>query len=217
MSLTQDLTRWTHEQHCRKAVKALGAHDFTASYCEGAEEARAYILREAEGALSVGFGGSRSVVDLEVEEPLRRSGKEILNHGQPQLSHEEKLGIMRRQLTCDLFLTGTNALTLEGHLVNIDGNGNRVGAMFFGPQKVIVVAGRNKLVDGDDQAALRRIGAMAAPANTRRLSRRTPCAETGLCTHCNSPERICRVTTILTRRPSYTDLHVLVVNEDMGF
>jgi hypothetical protein len=124
--------------------------------------------------------------------------------------------IMRRQLTCDLFLTGTNALTLSGCLVNIDATGNRVGSMLFGPKKVIVVAGRNKLVDGDIADALKRIKEWSSPPNARRLNFNTPCAKTGFCCDCNSPERICRITTIIDRKPRQTDLRVLVVNEEMG-
>lgn len=217
MTLTDTLNQWAHEKHCQKAVKSLDRNGFTAVYCEGAAQARDYILREAQEAASVGFGGSRTVVDIEVQEVLRKEGKEILDHGKPGLPRDEKAAIMRRQLTCDLFLTSTNALTLEGHLVNIDGNGNRTAAMSFGPKKVIVVAGRNKLVDGDDQDAIRRIKAWASPSNAKRLGCATPCAETGFCSDCGSPARICRITTILTRKPSFTDLRVLVVNEDMGF
>jgi len=148
MSLTDDLVLWTHEQKCEKAAEALGTNGFTAVYCRTPGEARRYILSEAAGATSIGFGGSRSVADLDVQNELAAMGKEILNHGTPGLSPGEKMEIMRRQLTCDLFLTGTNAVTLDGALVNIDGNGNRVAAMTFGPRKVIVVAGRNKIVEG---------------------------------------------------------------------
>jgi hypothetical protein len=123
---------------------------------------------------------------------------------------------MRRQLTCDLFLSGTNALTLSGALVNIDAIGNRVGSMFFGPRKVIVVAGRNKLVDGDIPAAIRRIKDWASPPNARRLNKKTPCAETGFCCDCTSPERICRIISVLERKPKFTELHVLVVNDELG-
>ncbi len=123
---------------------------------------------------------------------------------------------MRRQLTCDLFLTGTNALTLSGCLVNIDATGNRVASMIFGPKKVIVVAGRNKLVEGDIAAAVKRVKERSSPPNARRLNFNTPCAMTGFCCDCKSPDRICRVTTIIDRRPRQTDMLVLVVNEEMG-
>lgn len=216
MSMTRDLLHWSHEQRCRKTVDALTRNGFTGVYCDTAQEAQAYVLEQAKGAQTIGFGGSRTIVDLSVEAPLAIQGKEILNHAHPELSPEEKLATMRRQLTCDLFLTSTNALTQSGWLVNIDGNGNRVASMFFGPQKVIVVAGRNKLVDASLDAAIHRIKTLAGPANAKRLNRNTPCAKTGTCADCNSPERICRITSVIDRKPTFTDLHVVVVNEDLG-
>ncbi len=216
MSLTRELVDWTHEKKCEKAIEALARNGFTAVYCRNGEEAFSYIVNEAADAESVGFGGSMSVVDLKVADRLREMGKELLIHGQPGLSLEERVAIMRRQLTCDLFLTGTNALTLSGYLVNIDATGNRVGSMLFGPRKVIVVAGRNKLVDGDIAAAIRRVKEYASPVNARRLNYNTPCAKTGFCCDCNSPDRICRITTVIDRKPRMTDMRVLVVNEEMG-
>lgn len=216
MSLTTELVNWTHEQKCRKAVTSLEKNGFTAVYCATAQEAAGYIVAEAAEAGSIGFGGSMSVMDLGVIERLREMGKELLIHGAPGLSLEERLAIMRRQLTCDLFLTGTNALTLSGWLVNIDATGNRVGSMFFGPRKVIVVAGRNKIVEGGVIEAMDRVKEWASPPNARRLNYRTPCATTGFCSDCDSPDRICRITTVIDRKPRFTDLRVLVVNEDMG-
>ena len=213
---TVELINWTHEKKCRKTVAALAKRDFTAVYCATAQEAADYILKHAEGAKTVGFGGSLSVADLKLTTCLADAGKEILNHGFPDLTPEQRVDIMRRQLTCDLFLTGTNALTLDGLLVNIDGNGNRVASMMFGPKKVIIVAGRNKIVEGSACDALRRIKEKASPPNAMRLDKQTPCALTGICADCASPERICRITTILDRRPRLTDTHVLIVNEDMG-
>lgn len=216
MTQTQELVNWSYEQKCEKAVESLGKNGFTAVYCKTAGQAFDYIVKAAEGAESVGFGGSLSVAELNVAARLREMGKELLNHGVPGLALEERLAIMRRQLTCDLFLTGANAVTLSGFLVNIDATGNRAGSMLFGPKKVVVVAGRNKLVDGDVAAAVKRIKDSASPPNARRLNYNTPCAKTGFCCDCNSPDRICRITTVIDRKPRLTDLHVLVVNEDMG-
>jgi hypothetical protein len=216
MGLTKELVDWIFARKCRKAVESLEKNGFTALYCDSAQQAFDYIVKEAEEGHSVGFGGSMSVSDLQVADRLKEMGKQLLNHGQPGLSPEERQEIMRRQHDCDLFLTGTNALTLSGCLVNIDAIGNRVGAMFYGPKKVIVVTGRNKLVDGDITDAIKRVKAWASPPNARRLNYKTPCAETGFCCDCNSPERICRVTTVIDRKPKYTDLRVLVVNEEMG-
>jgi len=217
MATTEELVQWTHEQKCQKAVESLGKNGFTARYCATTQEATDYILSEADDAVTVGFGGSMSIVGMGVEPRLRDLGKQILNHGHPALSLDEKLEIMRSQLTCDLFLSGCNALTLSGELVNIDGVGNRVASMLFGPRKVIVVAGRNKLVDGTVQDAIIRVKNYATPPNAKRLNYNTPCARTGFCSNCNSPERICRVTTVIDRKPRLTDLHVIVVNADLGF
>ncbi|QXE90323.1 lactate utilization protein [Geomonas subterranea] len=216
MSNTEELNDWAYAHKCQKAVENLKKNGFDAFYCHDGEEVFHYIVNEAAGAQSVGFGGSLSIADLKLSDKLKGMGKEILNHGLPGLSPEEKLAITRRQLTCDLFLTGSNAVTLSGILVNIDGNGNRAAAMFFGPQKVIVVVGRNKLVDGSIEDAVQRIRTYAAPPNAKRLNLATPCTTTGFCSDCNSPQRICRVTTIIEKKPRNTDIKVLVVNEDMG-
>lgn len=217
MGMTEDLINWTHEQKCLKAVESLGKHGFTALYCSTPQDAAEYIIAGAADAVTVGFGGSMSIVSLGVEQLLREQGKEILNHSSPGLSTDEKFVILRRQLTCDLFLSGCNALTLNGELVNIDATGNRVGAMLFGPRKVIVVAGRNKLVDGTPHDAIERVKAWATPPNAKRLNFKTPCSATGFCSDCNSPDRLCRVTAIIDRKPRFTDIHVLVVNAELGF
>lgn len=216
MTLTLDLMTWHHEQRCEKAVETLGQNGFIASYFRTRAEARDYVLSHGDDATSVGFGGSRTIVDLGVEAVFAGQGKEILNHGTPGLEPAQKMAIMRRQLTCDLFLTSSNAITLSGWLVNIDGNGNRVAALTFGPKKIIVVAGRNKLVDGDLAAAIHRVKNVAAPPNAKRLNCNTPCAKTGFCANCTSPERICRITHVMDRKPRMADLHVVIVNEDLG-
>ncbi|WP_066637920.1 lactate utilization protein [Desulfolucanica intricata] len=210
-----ELINWNYQQKCEKAVKSLEKNGFTAVYCSSKQEAIDYIMKEAEDAQTIGFGGSMSIAGLGVAGKLEETGKELLIHGKPGLSPDEKLNVMRRQLICDLFLTGTNALTLSGYLVNMDMTGNRVGSMLFGPKKVIVVAGRNKIV-GDTEEAVKRIKECAAPPNTKRLNANTPCANTGFCQDCNSPGRICRILTIIKRKPVLTDLRVLVINEDMG-
>ncbi len=217
MGMSEDLSYWTHEQKCRKTVTALEKNGFNALYCATPQDAAEYIITGAVDAATIGFGGSMSIVSLGVEQQLREQGKEILNHGPATFSREEKMEIMRRQLTCDLFLSGCNALTLNGELVNIDATGNRVAAMFFGPRKVIVVAGRNKLVDGTPHDAILRVKSWATPPNSKRLNFKTPCCATGFCSNCNSPDRLCRITTIIDRKPRFTDLHVLVVNADLGF
>ncbi len=213
---TRELADWLTGQKCRALVEALNRKNFQALYCAGSEAAADYILAEAGTAHSIGFGGSLSVADMKLTATLMEAGKEILNHGFPDLTPEQRTEIMQRQQTCDLFVTGTNAATIDGALINIDGLGNRVAAMIYGPKKVIVVVGRNKIVEGDIIAGIQRVKNESAPPNARRLGKKTPCAQTGFCCDCDSPERICHVTTIIDSKPSGTDIRVLVVNEDMG-
>ena len=213
---TRELNDWLTAQKCMALVDALNKKHFTAVYCETDKEAADYILKEAQSAESIGFGGSLSVADLELTLILMEAGKEILNHGFPDLTPEQKHETMQRQQTCDLFLSGTNAATIDGCLINIDGLGNRVSAMIYGPKKVIVVVGRNKIVEGDYVDGIQRVKNEAAPPNAKRLNKETPCAKTGFCHDCDSPDRICHVTTIIDSKPSGSDFHVLVVNQDMG-
>ena len=204
-------------EQLEKVAGALRKRGFKAVCCATGAEARDYVMKEAEAARSVGFGGSMTLAALGLAETLAAAGKEIWRHGDPKWRPEEKMDVMRRELTCDLFLTSANALTADGRLVNIDGNGNRVAASIFGPKRVVFVVGRNKIVDGGIDAAIDRIKREACPPNCRRLNKKTPCAATGICADCSSPDRICSVTVVMDRRPSRTDVQVLLVDEDLGY
>lgn len=208
------INAWLFEKKCRKTVENLCKRGFTSQYCATLSDARSFILEAAADAQSIGFGGSLTIALMNLKADL--PGKTILDHGVPGFSDEERIVIRRSQLTCDLFLSSTNALTTDGKLVNIDGNGNRVAAMAFGPKRCIIAVGRNKLVEGGVQEALMRIGAEAAPPNAYRLGCQTPCATTGFCSDCDSPNRICRITTVIDRQPNFSDITVLVINEDLG-
>ena len=122
----------------------------------------------------------------------------------------------KKGITGQIFLTGTNALTEDGRLVNIDGIGNRVSAMAFGPETVFVVAGINKIVP-DLDSALDRIKNVVSPLNARRLNLDLPCARLGRCTDCNHDLRICNVVTIIEGKPLHTNLKVVLVGEELGF
>ena len=211
-----EFVNWHNEITGKKVVKALMNNGFSATYCRTAEEAAAAILDQVPEGASVGIGGSWTVGELGLLDELDARGHRILNHGRAGLSKEEKNEIRRQQLTCDVFLSGTNAVTMEGELVNMDGTGNRVAAMIFGPGKVIVVAGVNKIVK-DLSAAMVRIKTIAAPINNRRLGLPNPCVQTGECMDCQGPTRICNVTTILHKKPLLSDIHVFIVGEDLGF
>jgi len=204
---------WQLERRGRSCVEALRKNGFDAHYLPDQEAVRERVLAECEKALSIGFGGSMSIAEMKIQEALAGRGKRILDHS--RVTSEEKAATRLGQLTCDLFLTGTNAVTLDGCLVNLDMNGNRTNAMTFGPRKIVVVAGGQKIV-ADVPEAMRRIKSTAAPRNTKRLKLSTPCAATGFCEDCNSPQRICRVYSIIERKPPHSDITVLVCGEPLG-
>jgi len=206
---------WQVKKRLEVTGEALRKNGFEVILCPDRDGAVDRVMQEVAEAMTVGFGGSMTMVDLGIPQRVAALGKECLIHGAAGLGPEERLIIMRRQLTCDVFLTGANAVTLDGKLVNIDASGNRVGAMTFGPKKVVMVAGANKLAN-DAEDAVRRVKAWVSPANARRLAFKTPCAETGICCDCRSPERICRVVHIQERRPRLTDVRVLLVGEALG-
>ena len=205
-----------HDVVGKRVVEALTKNGFQAAYCATKAEAAAEVLRLVPESVTVGVGGSWTIAELGVLETLKERGCTILNHNAPGLDAAEKLRIRRAQLTCDVFLTGSNAVTMDGKLVNVDGTGNRVAAMIFGPGKVIVVAGINKVVR-DCDAGEERIRSVAAPVNNSRIGLPNPCVKTGECMDCQGPTRICNVTTIIGKRPNTTEMHVVIVGEDMGF
>ncbi len=211
-----DNVRWQQRQRMEKTATALEKNGFSTALFDRIDEAVTFLVENADRAESVGFGGSMTLAQLDLPSRLALRGKKTLVHGLPELTAEQRREIMQQQLNCDLFLTSTNALTLKGQLVNIDATGNRVGSMFFGPKRVIIVAGINKITE-DLDSALARIKNVVAPPNARRLGFATPCAKTGFCSDCDSPQRICRITTILDRRPRATEMLVCLINESLGY
>ena len=208
--------RWHRYRLMEQAAAALEKNSFKTVLFEDRQQALEWLSAEAAGATRLGIGGSMTLTELGIVERLESAGKTVLFHSRPELAPEERRQVMQEQLGCDLFLSSTNALTVGGHLVNIDATGNRVCSMAFGPEKVIVIAGSNKITQ-DIESALRRVKEVACPPNARRLNFDTPCAKTGLCNDCNSPQRICRITTIIERRPRATDLQVCLINENLGY
>jgi hypothetical protein len=210
------IKQWWVEEKAKKAVKKLVAHEFKAIYANTKEEAVEELWKHLTPGQKVGVGGSVTIRELGILEKLRAQGYTILDHWKPGLSTENALEIRRSQMTSDLFLTSVNAVTLNGELVNIDGIGNRINSINFGPGKVILVAGYNKIVE-DVHEGIRRIKNVAAPLNARRLNIDVPCAKVGKCVDCDSPNRICRVLVIHERKPSWTDILIILVGEELGY
>ncbi|MGB4503787.1 MAG: lactate utilization protein [Syntrophaceticus sp.] len=210
------IEEWHHTAVGDRVVEALKRNDFEAVFFSRRDEAVQFILNSVKPGMSVGCGGSATIKELGIPEKAREKGAEILDHGQADLSPEEKQDVRRRELVCDLFLSSTNAITLDGCLVNVDGNGNRVAALSFGPKKVIVVAGINKICS-DINAAFERIKNCAAPMNNKRLELSNPCAVAGVCMNCNTESRICRIYSVLKKRPMSTDFTVVLVGDNLGY
>ncbi|MGB9628533.1 MAG: lactate utilization protein [Thermodesulfobacteriota bacterium] len=210
------IKEWWIEERVKRAIEKLEAHDFKAIFVKDREAAITEILKHIGPKKRIGTGGSVTIRELGILERLEAEGHTLYNHWKTDLSKEAILEARKSQMTSDCFLSSVNAITLNGELVNIDGIGNRVNSIHFGPGKVILVAGFNKIVENVDEA-IKRIKNVAAPLNARRLNIDVPCAKVGRCVDCNSPNRICRILSILERRPSLTDILIIIVGEELGF
>ena len=203
-----------------KVKTALESNHFEAFTASNREEARKIVL---EGILpgldasSVSWGGSMTFNAAGLYEDLKSRGAwKVIDTYDKTLSPEEMIERRRQSLLSDLFITGTNAITEAGQLVNLDMIGNRIGGLTFGPRHVIVLAGRNKIVRNLDEA-MDRIRHYAAPVNAIRLGKNTPCARTADCQNCNSAERICNTWTITEKSFPKNRVRVVLINEDLGF
>lgn len=210
---------WYTEKRVERTLKALRDNGFEALYFPSGDEAVDKVLEMIPEGSLVGLGGSVTLRELEIPLILEERGYRVADHWaarQRGAGAGEVMEIRRSQVNSDVFITSCNAVTESGELVNLDGGGQRVAASIFGPGHVIVVAGVNKLAM-DLEEGIWRTRNVAAPINARRLGRATPCAETGVCTDCDSPERICSALTILYRRTSLTPVTVILVGEKLGY
>jgi hypothetical protein len=192
-------------------VKALKANNFNVKYVEKATDAVTMILDLIPPDASLEMAGSMSVAQLGLLDMLRKRGNKGLEPPKPGEFSLEDIGKTRR----DVLLVSTNAITVDGKLVNIDGMGNRVTAMAFGVKKVILLVGINKIVRNVDEA-IDRVQNVISPYHAKNIGVNTPCAHTGKCEDCNSPQRICNITTILTKKPPMSDITIFLVGEDLG-
>jgi len=198
---------------------ALETNNFEVHLAETAADAQKIVLEDIlvkTEARSVSWGGSLSVVATGLYHALKgRTDIEMIDTLDKQVPAAEMLERRRRSLLVDLFITGSNAVTEDGQLVNLDMTGNRVAAITYGPKHVVVVIGRNKIVPSVDEAMFR-VKNIAAPANAMRLDKKTPCVKTSYCEECKSPERICNSWTITEKSFPKGRVKVVLVNQDLG-
>ncbi len=165
---------------------------------------------------TVGCGDSVTLEETGVFDFVRRGNYVFYDKHQPRLTSEEKRKIYLKNFDADIFLTGVNAVTLDGKLFNIDGNGSRVAPMLYGPKQVIVVAGINKLTDTED-AAVTRARQVAAPLDAKRLNKNTPCTKLGKCIDCRHEQRICNDFVLIARQLVKDRIKVILVNQSYGY
>lgn len=208
--------QWLQDKKIQSVMQALEKNNFVPHYVPNSTALIDLLTTMIPKDSEVAVGGSMSLFESGVIDLLRALPVTFYDRYAEGLTSEDIRDVYIKSFDTDIYFTSTNALTEDGCLFNVDGNGNRVAAMLYGPEKVFVIAGINKLVK-DLPAAIERNRSTCAPANAKRLSRNTPCASTGFCTDCNSPDRVCADYVFMKRQARANRVHVFVVGEALGF
>lgn len=210
-----------------RAAKALEANNMKVFTADSAAEVSECVKSLLNDGDTVSHGGSVTLSECKIPELLKSGSYTYLDRSAPGLGRDEIQEIYRKTFFADVYLTSTNAVTLNGELYNVDGNSNRVAAMLYGPKKVIVVAGYNKIVNNLDEAAAR-VKTIAAPANCVRLGIDNYCAKAGgcvslkdenayMCSGCRSESRICRNYVVMSMQNTPGRVNVILVREALGY
>ncbi len=205
----------TFEALAQGIIKQLGRRGIEGRYFETADEAAQAVLGQIKAGESVALGGSMTLAEAGIEGALESGDYDYLSRAEI-VDDVTKRAHYAKVANCDWFLMSTNAITYDGQLVNIDGNGTRLAYLIYGPQHVVIVAGRNKCAR-DVEAAISRVRNLAAPANAMRLHRDTPCTKTGMCGDCLAPDCICSHIVVTRHNSIPGRVQVFLVNEDLGY
>ncbi len=203
-----------YEKRGAALVKNLKSRHFDAYYCSDKEAACAKAIELIAEGSSVGWGGAMSASQIGLLDAIKSGSYRAIDRDLAT-TPEQRLQAEKDCLFSDVFLTGANAISLDGQMVNIDGHGNRVSAIIFGPKSVLVIAGMNKVVDSLDQAIIR-ARTVAAPANQQRFCLNNPCTVTGTCFDCKSEECICNQIVITRHCRPAGRIKFILVGEDLG-
>ena len=196
-------------------IKNMAKKNLEGYYCATSAEAVEKALSLMPEGASVTWGGSMTLTECGLMDALRTANYEIIDRDTAKTPEEARV-MYSKQVMADYFLMSTNAITIDGELVNIDGRSNRVSCLCWGPQNVIIIAGMNKVAP-DVESAIKRVRNMAAPANCVRLNKNTPCAQTGKCGDCYSQESICSQVLITRRSGAPNRIKVILVGEELGY
>lgn len=203
------------KKRVERTIEALKRNNFEVLFAPDAKAALEEVMKQIPDDATVGLGGSVTIDQIGAPKALEGRNIRLIWPSVQAKNEEERLKLTQKLFSADVFLTSTNALTEDGKLFNVDNTGNRVGTMFIGPKKVVIVAGVNKIVK-NEEAAEERVRSWAGPQNAKRLNKKTPCTETGVCEDCKSHDRICNIYVTLKKKPSRTDVVVILVGENMG-
>ena len=198
-----------------KIINNFQKRNIQASYYKNLDEAKSRILELIPAGSSIGIGNSRTLKRMNISSELTKKGYKVLDKTLAK-TKEESLELKRKSLLTDWYLTGTNAVSSEGHIVNIDHSGNRVAAMIYGPKKVIIIIGTNKITD-TLREAVHRAKNIAAPLNAKRAGFNPPCVELNKCIDCSSEERVCNSLVTIEGQADKDRIKVFIVGEELGF
>lgn len=208
--------KWVNEKKIERTISKLEKNNIKGYYVKNNDELIDIIKSISKEGEMVSLGGSMTLFETKVIDFLRSGRYNFLDRYKEDLTPADIKEIYRKSFYADTYFASANAVTEEGEIYNVDGNGNRVAAMLYGPDKVILIVGVNKIVKDLDEA-IRRNKEICAPANARRLNTATPCAKVGYCMNCSSEDRICCEYTIIKRQRTANRMHVIFINDILGF
>lgn len=208
--------KWVNEKKIERTISKLEKNNIKGYYVKNNDELIDIIKSISKEGEMVSLGGSMTLFETKVIDFLRSGRYNFLDRYKEDLTPADIKEIYRKSFYADTYFASANAVTEEGEIYNVDGNGNRVAAMLYGPDKVILIVGVNKIVKDLDEA-IRRNKEICAPANARRLNTATPCAKVGYCMNCSSEDRICCEYTVIKRQRTANRMHVIFINDILGF
>lgn len=208
--------KWVNEKKIERTIKNLEKNNMKGYFAKDNEKLLDIIGNIAKEGEVVSVGGSMTLFETNVIDFLRSGRYNFLDRYKENLTEKDLKDIYRKAFSADTYFSSANAITEDGEIFNVDGNGNRVAAILYGPDKVILVVGVNKIVRNLDEAILRN-KEVCAPANGKRFNTATPCAKVGYCMDCDSKERICCEYTFIKRQKVSNRIHVIFVNDYLGF
>ena len=210
------IKNWFDKTIINTVIEALRKRAFKAVAYKDISSVNQHLLKTIPKSATIGIPGSITIRELGIMEKLKKRGNKIFQHWRSELTEDTDKEARRLEGTADFYLTSANAITTDGDIINIDGIGNRVASMIYGPKNVIIIAGINKIVRSIDEG-IRRSKNIAGVMNAKRVGAETPCVKTGICVDCRAKRRICRVISIIQYRPLQTYISVALVAENLGF